>query len=483
MSEQIVESDDVGEALFGELTFSVVMGLHSDHLPRTLNWHQRLCEVRAGIPFVFVHDLGLLLDQSPGNEFYFGLRRRTLSIAQERNPHQDFDPICKLLEKYLALLENLSESPVVKIIRNQKNSDTFMMALLAYLFEGIHFRGIAETTQVRPKADVSRLHNLEPGELLVPSQAQWLFKTLSLLVRHKTQVLIAVEQLDVDALKLLQMTQGTQGEAALFLELHQMFSSPMANDIANFSLDLLPSILETKRSHGAQRYLVDGYASVETRGNLDSLLPSELVYDNDVFDRRYLHREQLYYAREKDEENKDRHHIFLVDASASMRGLRTVFARGVALAMAKKALLAGDKVTWRFFDSRLHEKQILNNKNMRVPYLLCFRGEKGRNTTEVFTALHRELARQHQELKEEVLITFFSHSRCVIRPEVVLGLKNFAKLRGVFVKPNAEELYLDYLNRLDGHHVISASVLEDRAQRQDQALHLLGGYQVGAPAR
>ena len=427
--------------------------------------------------------MGLLLAHQPGTDIHLGVRRRTLSIAQERNPHQDFEGPRQLLKETLAFFELISSSPMVKTLRTQKNSDTLMVALLAHLFEGIHLHGLASTPPARVLKGASKLHNLEPGSLLVPSQIQTLSQALSSLMRHKTQLLIAIEQVDLDALKLLQMTQGAAGESALLLELHQMFATPMANDIANFSLDLLPSVLETKRSHGAQRYLVDGFASVETRGNLDSLLPSELVYDDELFDRRYLHREQLYYAREKDHENKDRHHIFLVDASASMRGLRTVFARGVALAMAKKALLAGDQVTWRFFDSRLHDKQRLSNKNMRVPYLLCFRGEKGRDTTEVFTALHRELARQHQEAKEDVVITFFSHSRCVIRPEVVLGLKNFAKLRGVFVKPNADELYLDYLNRLDGHHVISASVLEDRAQRQDQALSLLAGYQVGTADR
>ena len=48
---------------------------------------------------------------------------------------------------------------------------------------------------------------------------------------------------------------------------------PEANDIANFSLDLLPSVLETRRSTGAQD--VRGrrlHASVERKGNVDSLV-------------------------------------------------------------------------------------------------------------------------------------------------------------------------------------------------------------------
>ena len=72
----------------------------------------------------------------------------------------------------------------------------------------------------------------------------------------------------------------------------------MANSIANFSMDLWPSVLETKKSTRSQKFLVDGYASVETRGSLESLLPSELVYDDDLFDRRYLQNEQLHYLRE-----------------------------------------------------------------------------------------------------------------------------------------------------------------------------------------
>ena len=45
----------------------------------------------------------------------------------------------------------------------------------------------------------------------------------------------------------------------------------------------------------------------------------------------------------------------LVDASASMRGAREVFARGLALALAKKFSLRGGDVWVRFFDSRLHD--------------------------------------------------------------------------------------------------------------------------------
>ena len=138
-----------------------------------------------------------------------------------------------------------------------------------------------------------------------------------------------------------------------------------------------------------------------------------------------------------------------------MRGLRTVFARGVALAMAKKALLAGDEVHWRFFDSRLHDRQVLKESNLKVPYLLCFKGERGRNTTEVFSSLHRELSRLSRKEEREIEVTFFSHSRCVVRTEMVLALKKIANLYGIFVTSTDHPMELDYLHPLSGFHVVS----------------------------
>ena len=54
-------------------------------------------------------------------------------------------------------------------------------------------------------------------------------------------------------------------------------------------------------------------------------------------------------------ENERRVHQVLVDGSASMRGVREVFARGLALALCKRLALLGEDVSLRFFDSRLYE--------------------------------------------------------------------------------------------------------------------------------
>ena len=240
-------------------------------------------------------------------------------------------------------------------------------------------------------------------------------------------------------------------------------------------MDLLPSVLETKRSSGVQTFSVDGYASIESRGNLDNLLPSELAYDDDLFDRRYADNELFYYGREKQDTQRERLHYILVDASASMRGLRTVFARGLALALAKKMTLRGETVWLRFFDSRLYERQELTASRMRIPYLLCFRSERGRNTTRVFSELERELARLMRESPKEVVVTFITHGRCQVDAKVIDTLKGKATLSGVFVTTQTDELQLDWLDRLHSKHVIAPDVLGNKSARKGEALKILGG--------
>ena len=460
-----------------ELTFSVVLEAQREHTVRSWIWYQRLQQVRAQIPFLFVHDLGLAMQMNPESEIRIAIRTRSLSIAQERVPHQDFEAVQRQLEDYNLFLKALAETDLAGRLRAQKNSDALTAALVAHVFEGIQFEATAEPQTL--SLTLQALEHFEPGQHLTPRQMSDVSAALNHLLAHQNQILIAIEQVDLEALKLLQMTQGTHPTSAMFLDLHHLFASSMANSIANFSMDLWPSVLETKKSTRSQKFLVDGYASVETRGSLESLLPSELVYDDDLFDRRYLQNEQLHYLREKSKDERKRLHVFLVDASASMRGLRTVFARGVALAMAKKALLAGDEVHWRFFDSRLHDRQVLKESNLKVPYLLCFKGERGRNTTEVFSSLHRELSRLSRKEEREIEVTFFSHSRCVVRTEMVLALKKIANLYGIFVTSTDHPMELDYLHHLSGFHVVSRKLLEDRGRRQEQAIGLLSAYEVG----
>ena len=153
---------------------------------------------------------------------------------------------------------------------------------------------------------------------------------------------------------------------------------------------------------------------------------------------------------------------------------RQVFARGLALALAKKMTLRGEAVWMRFFDSRLYERQELSSSRLKIPYLLCFRSERGRNTTRVFTELERELSRVMREDPKEVLVTFITHGRCQIDGNVVDALRAKATLSGIFVTTSGD-VQLDYLDKLHHHHVIAPDVLQDRSSRKSEALKILGG--------
>ena len=159
------------------------------------------------------------------------------------------------------------------------------------------------------------------------------------LATERLRLITSVEQIDLDTLRLLGMfgAEASAASALGMLDLLNVFSSPEANDVVNFSLDLLPSVLETKRASGQQTFSVDGYAGLARRGTLDSLMLSELAFDEDLFDQRYMENEVFYYAREKQHEEDRRLHYIIVDATASMRGQRAVFARGLALTLDQEA--------------------------------------------------------------------------------------------------------------------------------------------------
>jgi hypothetical protein len=104
---------------------------------------------------------------------------------------------------------------------------------------------------------------------------------------------------------------------------------------------------------------------------------TELAWDDEELARRMVDGELLYYTREQAPDEARRLHYLLIDASASMRGDRQVFARGLAIALGKKLQLAGEEVWMRFFDSRLYDVQRAREGQLPAAWLLGFKGERG----------------------------------------------------------------------------------------------------------
>jgi hypothetical protein len=240
-------------------------------------------------------------------------------------------------------------------------------------------------------------------------------------------------------------------------------------------MELLPSILEVRRDSGQQSFSIDGYASIERRGNLDDLVLTQLAYDEDVFEQRLVDNELFYFTHEKQMDNERRRHQVLVDGSASMRGVREVFARGLALALCKRLAMLGEDVTLRFFDSRLYEGvKVSGTGSAEVPYALQFRAERGRNYARVIRQLNSELA-QPRRKDGQSLVYLLTHGECQLPPDELGLLSTRAPIYGVFILPSGP-LELPYLDALHRVHVIDAEAIS-HGRRAHKARQIIAQVQ------
>jgi len=166
------------------------------------------------------------------------------------------------------------------------------------------------------------------------------------------------------------------------------------------------------------------------------------------------------------------HHL-LIDASASMRGERATFARGLALASAKKLLLTGDEVIFRFFDAQLYEAHPCRAGAIPVAHLLAFSGERGRNPRRVFRELGVVLEVLSRRDARHHVVHLFTHAALYIPRDEVERVRQYAALLAMFMLPSQGELELDYLDLLERYWVVDSSALAGGEQRNRVARHIL----------
>lgn len=457
----------------GSLAYSQAQGQGVMSSVRAALWFNSLSRIGLQVPFFLVYDLGLLLTMGAA-QGGVSIGPRSEVLTRARVPREVLD----LLGQYAQLLKHLANSEAIIKSTSWRLSDEIVAVILAKILRGL-------TTQLRDRSPLLSGREsmpLEPAQYerdiadaYRATDTAALTHFLRHLIGHQLHLVTAIEQIDLDTLRVLGIFQegngGGIGQMGL-VDLLQVFSSNEANDVVNFSLELLPSILESKRSHGAQTFSIDGYASIERRGNLDSILLTEFAYDEEMFIQKFADNELYYYGRERDHEQEERLHYILVDASASMRGARSVFARGLALTLIKKLSLRREKTYLRFFDSRLYDLVKVEGEGIGVPYLLCFKSERGRNYTKVFSQLAPELARLRKEEKRSITLYIITHGECHIQVHLVDALKKIASLYGVIILPSSE-VKLDFLPLLDRHHIIDEETLSNRKERADKALEII----------
>ncbi|MBK7538491.1 MAG: hypothetical protein IPI49_24615 [Myxococcales bacterium] len=446
---------------------------------RAASWHNSLARMGVHLPLFLVHDLGVMLSMSRGSGGYT-LRPRESQLARVAVPATGK----ALLDQYRRLLDNVAESEVLDRLSGLRLRDEMIAVLLGRILADCYnrWRDRSKGAGSEPlPLDLGVFADVDYAEHYREFDTRPLWAFMEHLVGQAMHVYTQVELIDLDTVRLLGLfkEETASGSEALgatidLVDLFAVLSSPESADVANFSLDLLPSVLETRRSTAAQTFAIDGYASIERKGPVDSLVLSELAYDREIFEQKVVDNELLYYGHDKQREEERVLQYVLIDCSASMRGQRQVFARGLALALIKKLTLQGDEVWLRFFDSRLHETmKILRSGQVPVPYVLSFRSERGRNYGKVFRQLAVEVTKLRHDQKRRTILYIITHGQCHIDPEIISAIKQHTFVYGVIVLPSEEQLP-EFVALLHRQQIVGAEALSSRAERQRRALDIVG---------
>jgi hypothetical protein len=471
----------------GTLVLSHVQVESPMAIVRAASWKNAMARLGIHLPLFIVHDIGLLLT-TPRGPSGWTIARRAGQLSRIDAGAQ----VQSLLARYVELLENLAGSEVVEKVSGWRLRDELVAVLLTRALSDTYNRWpdpAKGAGAVELPLDLGLYADVDPAEHFRRFDARPIYGFLEHLTGQILHIYTCIELIDLDTVRLLGLfredtAHGSEalGRSLDLVDLFAALGSPEANDVANFSLELLPSVLETKRASGAQTFAVDGYTSIERKGNVDSLMLTELAYDQSIFEQKVVDQELLYYGHERQREDERRLQYVLVDSSASMRGQRQVFARGLALTLAKKLSLQGDEIWLRFFDSRLHELiKVGRGGSLPVPYLLSFRSEHGRNYGKVFRQLLLELTRIRRDQKRRVVVYIITHGQCHIAPDLVAALAQQAYLYGIIILPSSE-VSLEFLPLLHRSQIVDSISLSSRAGRRDRALDIVDDVSEAAPS-
>lgn len=484
-------------AVLGSLLLAAVRPGSDALLRRSIGWARDLDRLGVDVALPIVNDLGLLL-AVPLGQVTVGARRQLGAALSNKSAASATH------QRYVEALRNLSADPTVEQIRAMRPSDDLIVVLLTRLLGGGRDGGV--TTRGR------LLEELPPAELVdLDRRLPALFRSfardgelaaLGRFVDGLLRLRVVLDTIDLDTLKLLavfgQGADAAPGASALSgiaqVELLAALSSLQANDVVNFSLELLPSVLETTRRAAPGTYAIGGYQGLTRRGSLDSMVLTELAWDDDELTRRLLDDEVLFHARERSEDEAARVHLILVDASASMRGDRTTFARGVAIALAKRLELEGEEARIRFFDARLYEpfggatsRRSKGTLAAALPHILSFRGERGRSPERVLRQLIAELDVLRIRDRRAPVVHLITHAAFYATRALISDVRARASMFGVFITPRAEsgaerELDLDWLDVLDSYFSVDQGTLAKKDDRAARGREIVRAVPARAPA-
>src|ERR1019366_7791219 len=420
---------------------------------RAVRWWRDLARLGVHLPLFAVHDLGLLY-AAPRERVEMGARPGSEAAAQR------LPGLAPLVASYRTLIAEVAEGHAASTARGMRLGDDLVVVVLARLLSTI-----AKDPAVRSPwpptlpLDLELVRDLDAQlpSLFAAAPRSYEQRFLAAFARSHLRVLTLADATDLDTLRLLGMLGGDAATAGALahVDLLAALSSSAANDIVGFSLELLPSVLETRRAPTRHTHAAEGYGGVGREGSIDSMVLTELAWENEELARRMLDGELLFYSREESPQQSRRLHHIVVDASASMRGEREIFARGLAIALGKKLQLGGEDVWIRFFDSRLYDVQRTRGRSsLPAAWLLGFKGERGRNPARVFAQLATEIALLRERDGRQPVIHLITHAALHVPRPLVQEVRRQAHLFAVFILPSGGTLDLEWLDLLAGYALV-----------------------------
>ena len=354
--EESGQTEEMQALLLTQLsTFPFCHVLAPDVAPaRAVGWLRGAAAAGWPLPLALAYDLGLLL-----------------SLPAERRSlvKPTYLPFEEDTSAYLSCLERLAAHPLVRDLPSWSPplTDTVLSVLLARLVEGLELPqdyclpvGLDGACFLRTldhelvRTDAAILWQQTPADaqpswqhLLSPSALARLERNLQALDREELRFLAHYGSLlpgSPDPRTLLDLLALTGLPAPARLALSQ-------------TLRLLPqmSASVTHRLGGIQTYPEGGYEGLARQGSLESLLPSENVYPDDLFLYRVLNHEALYYGRERSREQRHELVYLVGQLGWGLGGDGQVLVRALLLALGQAMRKLGYEVFYSLAGATLSE--------------------------------------------------------------------------------------------------------------------------------
>jgi WD40 repeat protein len=314
--------------------------------PRPASWLRSACAVGASLPLFLAQDLGTLLTQP----------RTRLEPARPGYLPADLDT-----SAYHTFLARLSTHSLLREVSSWDISDAMTGVVLAKLVNEVVFPAEYAVTGGADVGSFARLLGIELDR--VDAERLWhetdpaLRPSLSALLPNQAlaQVEANLRRLDADELRFLHnygpRFAGTPDPQDL-LDLFSLLDVPPAVQLVlNQMLRLIPRISQSVSAGGMQTYAMGGYAGLTHKGNLDSLIPTELAYPQEMFLHRLLNQESLYFGRDTERERQHELAYVVTQVGLDVRGDADVLARALTLALAQTMQRRGYEVQQSFIGS------------------------------------------------------------------------------------------------------------------------------------